>query len=81
MIFKKASIKHKNYVSKPDADIGVSTRLKNKKDKAFEKSKSANEASKKANRRSKLNFFNTVNATMKNPDISAKKKFPEKGEG
>ena len=75
LIFKKASIKHKNYVSKPDADIGVSTRLKNKKDKAFEKSKSANEASKKANRRSKLNFFNTVNATMKNPDISAKKKF------
>ena len=75
LIFKKASIKHEKYISSPGADEDISTRLKDKKEKAFEKSKAANEDSKKANRRSKLNFFNTVNATMKNPDISAKKKF------
>ena len=75
LIFKKAAIKHKTYVSSPDANEDISTRLRDKKQRAYEKVKAANDDAKKGNRRSKLNFFNTVNATMKNPDISAKKKF------
>ena len=75
LIFKKASLKHKQYRSNPSANEDILTRLLHKKEKAFEKSKAADEDSKKANRRSKLNFFNTINATMKNPEISAKKKF------
>ena len=75
LIFKKASLKHKKYSSNESANEEVLTRLLHKKEKAFEKSKLANEDSKKANRRSKLNFFNAINATMKNPEISAKKKF------
>ena len=75
LIFKKASLKYKRCRSNPSSDEEILTRLLHKKEKAFEKSKSADEDSKKANRRSKLNFFNTINATMKNSDISAKKKF------
>ena len=75
LMFKKASIKYKNYVNNPNAKDDISTRLKNQKQKAFEKCKESNDESKKGNRRSKLNFFNSVNATMKNPNITAKKKF------
>ena len=46
-----------------------------KKDKQYTKYKTSLNESNKANRRCKLNFFNTVNATMKNAEIFAKKKF------
>ena len=75
LIFKKASLKYKKCCSDSNTSEESRTRLLDKKEKAFEKSKSADEDSKKANRRSKLSFFNTINATMKNPEISAKKKF------
>ena len=68
-------MKYKQYISDPSSGDEILTKLLHKKEKAFEKSKSADEDSKKGNRRSKLNFFNTINATMKNPEISAKKKF------
>ena len=66
------------YISKsacPNASPEVVTRLKMKRDKAFDKSKAASNASTDANRRSKQEFFNTVNNTMHNHNISAKKKF------
>ena len=75
LIFKKAALDYQRNRSKPGTSEETLTRLLNKKEKAFEKSKSADDDSKKANRRSKLNFFNTINATMKNVEISAKKKF------
>ena len=75
MIFKKASLKYKKYKSDPSSSEEFLTRLLHKKEKAFDKSKEADDESKKGNRRSKLNFYNSINATMKNPEISAKKKF------
>ena len=75
LIFKKASLKYKKYKSDPSSSEEFLTRLLHKKEKAFDKSKEADDESKKGNRRSKLNFYNSINATMKNPEISAKKKF------
>ena len=49
------------------------TRLKDKKDKAFRKANNSAIESKKANLRVKNAFFNTVNSTMQNHEISAKK--------
>ena len=51
------------------------TRLRNKKDHAFLKAKRSSNESTKANLRAKNAFFNSVNSTMQNYDISAKKKF------
>ena len=49
--------------------------LCNKKDKAFKKSRDAANQSTKTNKRAKLDFYNSVNSTMHNNSISAKKKF------
>ena len=51
------------------------TRLKAKADKAHEVYRTSSNESTKANRRAKLAFYNTVNQTMHNSQISAKKKF------
>ena len=51
------------------------TRLLNRKDKAHKKARdSANDCTKSI-RRAKHNFYDTINNTLKNPEISAKKKF------
>ena len=51
------------------------TRYLAKKNKAHSKAREAANASTLANRRSKIAFYNTVNCTMNNSSISAKKKF------
>ena len=51
------------------------TRYLAKKPKAFSKSRESSNTSNLANRRAKFAFYNTVNCTMNNYSISAKKKF------
>ena len=72
-LFKKMSGKYSSTLSKNNTDYDTVTRLKSKKEKLYTKYKSSLNESNKANRRCKLSFFNTVNATMKNAKISAKK--------
>ena len=50
------------------------TRLRDKKNRASKLARSSSNESTKANLRAKNAFFNTVNATMTNYEISAKKK-------
>ena len=66
---------HKQASTNPNTQPDIVTRFKAKADKAHEAYRlSANEST-KANRRTKLAFYNTVNQTMHNSQISAKKKF------
>ena len=51
------------------------TRYVHKKNKALSKARESSHASDMANRRAKSAFHNTVNCTMNNNSISAKKKF------
>ena len=59
----------------PNISAEIVTKLNEKKLKAHKKCKTADRESFNANRRAKQAFFNSVNATMKNQEISAKKKF------
>ena len=61
--------------SNPNSPVELVTRLRNKKNRAYQKCKTSEKVSNNANRRAKQAFFNTVNSTMKNAEISAKKKF------
>ena len=49
--------------------------FENKRKRAFKKSKEASKISDQANKRAKKNFYNSVNATMSNHNLSPKKKF------
>ena len=73
--FKKASTQHKHATTNPNMQPHLVTRLKAKADKAHEVYRTSSNESTKANRRAKLAFYNTVNQTMHNSQISAKKKF------
>ena len=74
-IYKKFEIECKNILNNPHPNQQIVTRLLNKRNKAFKKSRqSANESS-KANRRAKNAYSNTVNTLLMNPSVSAKKKF------
>ena len=74
-IFKKVSSELFSVINKHGVSEDIVTRLKDKKNRASKRARcSANESS-KANLRAKNAFFNTVNATMSNYEISAKKKF------
>ena len=48
--------------------------MRNKQNK-YDKSRSAANESVKANRKAKTNYFNSVNSTLRNPELTAKKKF------
>ena len=74
-LFKKSNNKYLNAISKPNVPQEIVTRLKNKKNKDHQKCKSADRESFQANRRAKQAFYNSVNSTMRNYEISAKKKF------
>ena len=56
-------------------DQEIKTKLLIRKDKAWNKSRQAANESVKYNRKAKIDFYHTVNKTMKNFSISAKKKF------
>ena len=72
--FKKVKIKYLHALNS-NLDEDIVTRLKENKNKALAKCKDSGKESFKANRRAKQAFFDTVNNTMKNSEISAKKKF------
>ena len=59
----------------PGISPDVLTKILHKRNKAWEKSRQAANLSSKFNRRAKEDFFNSVNNTMHNQSISAKKKF------
>jgi len=68
-------VDYQNILKIPNPTPAIVTRLLDKKTIAYEKSRQAANDSTKANRRAKISFHNTVNNTMGNPSISAKKKF------
>ena len=70
-LFKKLNNKYLNKLAQPNTPENIVTVLKERKNKAF---CSANQSN-YANKRAKTNFYYGVNVTMKNPNISAKKKF------
>ena len=74
-MFKKDSCKLANAYLNPSCTDEYITLLQNKKIKSQKNSRIAANESLKANRRVKDCFYNTVNLTMNNPEISAKKKF------
>ena len=73
-IFKRDSCKLTNAISK-DSSPELVTRLSDKKQTSYKRYRSAANESCKGNRRAKLAFYNSVNATMQSANISAKKKF------
>ena len=74
LFFKKANSKYLNAKNK-NLSIETITRLRIEKENAHKKSRKAANDSTSGIKRTKANFFNTVNNTMKNSNISAKKKF------
>ena len=75
LFYKKCDLDYRNALMDPNLSPELATKLFNKKDKAWEKSRQAANESVKANRRAKQDFFNNVNCTMRNTSISPKKKF------
>jgi hypothetical protein len=62
-------------LNKPNSSAETITKLNERKCRAFNKSHEARNDSTNANRRAKSAFYNSVNSVMKNPHISAKKKY------
>ena len=74
-IFKKVNSELLSVLGKQGVSEEIVTRLQGKKNQSSKKARASANASTKANLRAKNAFFNTVNATMQNYEISAKKKF------
>ena len=72
-MYKKTEIDYKNVTNQPNPNPDIVTRLFLRKQKAHKKSRDAANDSTRANRQAKTNFYNTVNNTLRNPSISAKK--------
>ena len=66
---------YKNIVKQPNPEPDLVTKLLNKRNKAHDKARNSANESTKANRRAKQDFYNSVNNTLRNSDLSAKKKF------
>ena len=75
MFYKKCEIDYRNILNSENPRPEIVTRLLHRKNKSFEKSRQAANDSTTANRRVKNAFNNSVNATLNNPSLSAKKKF------
>ena len=74
-IYKKINADFNHLTSQINTPPEVLTRYLNKQKNASSKAKASAHASDMANRRVKSAFYNTVNSTMNNHSISAKKKF------
>ena len=74
-LYRAISEKYKRKTQENNCPQEVITQLLIKKDKIEKNYKTSSRESVKANRRAKISFFNSVNSTMQNFDISAKKKF------
>ena len=75
LIYKKINADYNILSNQANTNPEILTRYLYKKTKAYTKAREAANASTLANRRAKLAFFNSVNNTMNNHNISAKKKF------
>ena len=75
LLYKKCVIDYQKCLGQPNPPPEIVTRLLNRKDKAYKKSREAANDSTTANRRAKASFHNTINDTLRNPSLSAKKKF------
>ena len=73
--YKKINSEYTHLLNQENTNPNVLTKYLEKKNKAFAKSRSAANDSTMANRRAKIEFYNSVNSTMNNFSISAKKKF------
>ena len=73
--YKKCELNYLNILKVNNPNREHVTRLLSKRDKAHRKARDSANDSCKANRRAKNNFYETLNNTLKNPAISAKKKF------
>ena len=72
-LYKKANNKYLTAVYQPNTTFEVRTVLLNNKNKGFSTARESANQSKYANKRAKIYFFNTVNSTMNNYEISPKK--------
>ena len=75
LIYRKMHTEYKRKLNIPTSSQETLTRLKNKTDKAYIKSRSSANQSSRANRHVKMTYFNSVNSTLNNSSISPKKKF------
>ena len=75
LFYKKCETNYQNILKQPNPSPEIVTRFLNKRNKAHDKFREAANVSTKANRRAKSAFHDTVNNTLRNPSISAKKKF------
>ena len=75
LFYKKCEIDYQKCLKENNPCPELVTRLLNRKNKAFQSSREAANDSTKANRRAKSSFYNNVNDTLRNPSLSAKKKF------
>ena len=73
ILYKKANSKYLNAVAGKTCSVENLTKLHDKKCNAYEKSHESRNISTNANRRAHKSFYNSVNSTMNNPYISAKK--------
>ena len=74
-LFKTVAEKYKTISQNNTTSAEILTKLRQKLEKAQNNYKTTSKESLKANRRAKQSFFNSVNNTMQNYEISAKKKF------
>ena len=75
LFYKKCELDYQKCLKQNNSSPEIITLLLNKKTKAHQKAREAANDSTKANRRAKTSFYNTVNDTLRNPSLSAKKKF------
>ena len=73
--YKKINNDYNHLINQTNTPPELLTRYVDKKKKALSKARESSHASDMANRRAKSDFYNTVNCTMNNHSISAKKKF------
>ena len=75
LFYKKCELDYKQCLNSQNSPLELVTRLLHRKNKVHQKSRDAANDSNKDNRRAKASFYNTVNDTLRNPSLSAKKKF------
>ena len=75
LIYKKINNDYNYLSNQTNISPEILTRYLAKKTKTFSKARESANTSNLANRRAKFAFYNTVNCTMNNYSISAKKKF------
>ena len=75
LIYKKYETEYQNVLKSNNPRPVIVTRYLNRRNKALDKSRQSANESTKTNRRVKAAYNNTINSTLYNPSIPAKKKF------